>query len=131
MAEQMKTIVFNPKRANSARRLHIEAPGCIINITGNLHDVEGREVTRVDIQCDRNTGAGENLVTIPDMPTDDGKPCTYLGARVVRCLDGETPTGRQDTYAEMLEIITSLENDSNTIPAALWKRVEALKDRRP
>lgn len=80
MAEMMRTIEWTGKRG--ARRLHIEAPGCIVNIVKGLRDSEGHEVTRVDIICDHY--AGEPDWTMPDFPADDSR---FLGVRIVRDLD--------------------------------------------
>ena len=75
MSEMMKTVRWSGARG--ARTLHVEAPGCIVNITKGLRDTEGREVTRVDIQCDNF--AGEPRVSIPDY-----NGAKYLSFRVVR-----------------------------------------------
>lgn len=75
MAEMMRTIEWTGTRG--ARRLHIEAPGCIVNIVKGLRDSEGREVTRVDIKCDQY--AGSPKATLPDFDNAD-----FLGVRVVR-----------------------------------------------
>jgi hypothetical protein len=39
--------------------MHIEAPGCIVNITVGLHDREGRDVTAVEITADGDRYSGE------------------------------------------------------------------------
>ena len=54
MAERMRTISWGGSRGS--RTLHIEAPGCIVNITKNLHDSESRQVTRVDVKADQFSG---------------------------------------------------------------------------
>ena len=51
----MKSIRLT-KRTGKDGKLHIEAPGCIINIRCNLHDKDGREVTSVEIICDQYRG---------------------------------------------------------------------------
>lgn len=52
-----------PMRSISLTRkpglLHIEAPGCIINIDPDLTDSEGRSVVNVSVQADGNRYAGE------------------------------------------------------------------------
>lgn len=65
MAERMRTISFSGKRGT--RVLHVEAPGCIVNITKRLTDTLGREVTRVDIHADQYHG--EPQCYIYDNPT--------------------------------------------------------------
>lgn len=37
--------------------LHIEAPGCIINVYAGLTDCDGNQVTAVQILCDDYAGA--------------------------------------------------------------------------
>lgn len=49
----MRTVRFYPRRAST---LHIEAPGCIVNITTTLTDTEGRKVTAIEIIADRYKG---------------------------------------------------------------------------
>jgi len=44
----MKTVVLKPR----SELLHIEAPGCIINIRVQLADVDGREVTAIEVLPD-------------------------------------------------------------------------------
>ena len=36
--------------------LHCEVDGCIVNIYTGLHDTEGREVTTIQVICDRYAG---------------------------------------------------------------------------
>lgn len=57
--------------------LHIEAPGCVINIHPGLHNSDGQEVTAIAIQCDQY--AGEPKWTLPEF--NGGK---YLNVRVLR-----------------------------------------------
>ena len=45
----MKSIIHT---VSMKQPLHIEAPGCIVNISAGLTDGEGNEVTTVQIQCD-------------------------------------------------------------------------------
>jgi hypothetical protein len=60
--------------------LHIEAPGCIINIRVGLTDTDGRKVTNVSIEAD-----GDRYVGDPEWWIDagDGKWSRSGGARVV------------------------------------------------
>lgn len=63
------------KRINVTSRsqpLHIEAPGCIVNITHGLRDSDGREVTSVEILCDA------------DFKLPDHNDRTGVNVRVVR-----------------------------------------------
>jgi hypothetical protein len=36
-------------KQNRGKLVHLEAPGCIVNIRVDLHDAEGREVTAIEI----------------------------------------------------------------------------------
>lgn len=58
----MKTVVLS--RRSKDKLLHIEAPGCIINIQTGLHDRAGNAITSVQIKCDEY--AGEPNVYLPD-----------------------------------------------------------------
>jgi hypothetical protein len=50
----VKTIVFS-EHNRSGNRLHIELPGCIVNVVVGLTDRLGRQVTRVSISADDET----------------------------------------------------------------------------
>lgn len=78
----MKRISFYAKRNRSGNLLHIETDGCIVNIRVGLHDVEGREVTSVQV--------------IPDQTTD----ATWVrdGARVIRLHEGEDGSALTDAH---------------------------------
>jgi len=75
MARDMRRIEWSGKRGSNL--LHIEAPGCIVNIHKGLTDTQGREVTRVEVICDQY--ADELPASLPDF-----KGAKYLAARVVR-----------------------------------------------
>ena len=56
----MKAISFyNNNRSNDT--LHIETEGCIVNIRVNLRDMEGREVTSVEIIPDNYASSYEKI----------------------------------------------------------------------
>lgn len=57
--------------------LHVEAPGCIVNIHVGLATSEGSDVTAISIQCDQY--AGEAKWTLPDY--GDAK---HLNVRAVK-----------------------------------------------
>lgn len=59
------------------KTLHIEAPGCIINVHIGLFTSDGQAVTAITIQCDQY--AGEPIWTLPDY----GNAAT-LNVRAVR-----------------------------------------------
>ena len=63
------------KRTGGDGMLHIEAPGCIVNIRCNIHNTDGAEVTSIEV--------------IPDEPDYDGRGWTVDGPvrniRVVQC----------------------------------------------
>lgn len=49
----MKTIVFSPK---GIKVLHIELPGCIVNITVNLTNEKDQQVTHIEVLPDQYVG---------------------------------------------------------------------------
>jgi hypothetical protein len=49
----MKTITHTVRMSQP---LHIEAPGCIVNIHAGLEDAEGNPVTSVQVLCDSYLG---------------------------------------------------------------------------
>lgn len=51
MAKDFRTIRIGPR---SARVLHIEAPGCIVNIRHGLRNTAGREIISVTVLCDQD-----------------------------------------------------------------------------
>ena len=55
-----KTVVLSKRSRH--RMLHVEADGCIVNITRGLTDRSGRAVTSVEIMCDRTTDETWSLV---------------------------------------------------------------------
>lgn len=59
--------------------LHIEAPGCIVNIHAGLHDDHEREVTRISIDAAGDKYAGDKQWWCPDLQDPKG-----LGVRVVQ-----------------------------------------------
>ena len=100
---EMRTISWSGKRG--ARKLHIEAPGCIVNITKNLHDREGRQVTRVDVRADQY--AGDTPWVLPETGSGD-----FIGVRVVE----NNPPVRTAAYtidAEDIERLRDLANFFN------------------
>ena len=70
---QTRTIRFGNR--SHAKTLHIEAPGCIINISRDLHSNEGEDVTHVEIM----PHIGERWTL--DAPRASAKG---LGVRVIR-----------------------------------------------
>lgn len=77
MSRTMRTISLSSR--SRAKLLHIEAPGCIINIHVGLSDVDGREVTRVSIDADGDRYSGE-----PQWWIDGEEGKKGLGVRIVR-----------------------------------------------
>jgi hypothetical protein len=61
-----------------SKPLHIEAPGCIVNIVPGLTDAEGRRVVSVEIRADGKRYAGEIPWWIDGKSGED-----YLRLRVV------------------------------------------------
>ncbi len=77
--------------AMGRKALHIEAPGCIVNIE-MLHDAEGCPVTRVDVSADGDRYAGG-----PEWwCADAGQPLgpRGIGVRVVQGIS--RPAGPRD-----------------------------------
>lgn len=78
----MKSITFNGENRTKKGTLHIEAPGCIINIQVGLTDSEGNPVTRVDVIADNQVG--DHWAT-PDYKNENtGEPGYFVGVRVVK-----------------------------------------------
>jgi hypothetical protein len=60
-------------KQDKGKLVHLEAPGCIVNIRVGLHDAEGREVTAIEIIPDgplapfgKFSGAAWRIVDRPD-----------------------------------------------------------------
>lgn len=76
----MKTISISKR--SRFRTLHIEAPGCIVNIRFGLTDTEGREVTNISITADQYAGEPK-WQAIADTRYSS-EPSRGIGVRVVR-----------------------------------------------
>ena len=70
----------NHRRIVSKKELHIEVPGCIVNIRPGLTGAGMREVTSIEIICDQY--AGERHWYMPDLNGDNPPRATNI--RVVR-----------------------------------------------
>jgi hypothetical protein len=68
-------------KRDNGQLIHIEAPGCIVNIRLGLSTVAGQEVTAITIQCDNY--AGEAAWTMPDFEN-----ARHLHVRVVKEQEG-------------------------------------------
>ena len=77
----MKTIILGV-----GKLLHVEAPGCIVNIRTGLTDSEGRSVTSVSILCDQYPG--EPAWTMPDF---QGGKTLHVRIRQSKKEDQELP----------------------------------------
>lgn len=76
----MRKISVGPiASAGGKETLHIEAPGCIVNIHAGLADAAGREVTRVSVDANADKYAGDPQWWCPDLQDPKG-----LGIRVVQ-----------------------------------------------
>lgn len=73
----MKTISLSSRSRD--KNLHIEAPGCIINIQFGLTDTEGRDVTFISVSADGNRYSGDPCWWLEGVEGKDG-----MGIRVVR-----------------------------------------------
>jgi hypothetical protein len=72
----MKTIALNERSRD--KLLHVELPGCIVNIEIGLCDRDGRQVSRVEVLADGDRYAGD-----PEWWIDGKSGKGHLGARVV------------------------------------------------
>lgn len=59
--------------------LHVEAPGCIVNIHAGLTSSDGEQVTRVSVNADGDNYAGDQQWWCPDLQDPKG-----IGVRVVQ-----------------------------------------------
>lgn len=75
---------FNVTRMNGGQTLHIEAPGCIINIMANLTDAEGRQVTTVEILANGQRFAGDAWFIPNDAHPEQDQRRTSTTIRVRR-----------------------------------------------
>ena len=76
------------KRTGGDGRLHIEAPGCIVNIRCNLHNSDGAEVTSIEV--------------IPDGPDYDGRGWTVVdGIRIIRVVQNPLTTTLTDAVSDV------------------------------
>jgi len=66
-------------RRSKKQPLHIEAPGCIINITTGLSDADGNAVTHISISASGDRYSGEPAWWIDGKEGEDG-----LAVRVVQ-----------------------------------------------
>jgi hypothetical protein len=70
------------------RLIHVEAPGCIVNVRYGLEDAQGRAVTSVSITPDAYAGEPKWMVVVPDTskepvdPRDDGSERVLEGLTV-------------------------------------------------
>lgn len=78
----MKTIRLSSR--SSFDTLHVEAPGCIINIRQGLSTEDGRQVTHVEILADGDRFSGERQWWI------EGKKRDH--ARNIRVIEAPKPT---------------------------------------
>lgn len=74
----MKSIVFNGKR--KYKKLHIEVPGAIINITVGLTTINGEKCTSIVIRADDYE---DEKWSIPDFSSEDVY-LRHMNVRVVK-----------------------------------------------
>ena len=91
MSDNRKNIFFGTRRGKVFRgTLHIEAPGCVVNINTGLQDMLGRDVTAISIGADEYHGEPAWRI-----PTFGAGEATHINVRVVRDLEvgrvGEQP----------------------------------------
>lgn len=78
----MKTVSISPRSRD--KLLHIEAPGCIVNVQIGLTDRNGRSVTRVDVYADGDRFSGE-----PQWWVEGKRGKHGLACRIIRTTEGE------------------------------------------
>lgn len=55
----MRTVTFYADTNRSGGKLHVETDGCIVNITVGLRNLEGCQVTRIDVLPDDEVRGGK------------------------------------------------------------------------
>lgn len=91
---EMKTI--NISKRSKYRVLHIEAPGCIINIRCGLTRSDGCEATRIDVSADGDRYTGDPQAWI-EIDESGHVPSDKTGATVLVIRDASRvrKTGRR------------------------------------
>jgi hypothetical protein len=69
-------IADKPRRFSG---LHIEAPGCIINVWPYLVDADGHDVTTIEVKCDDHAGEPKRYIA-----NDAGHDTKHAVVRVLR-----------------------------------------------
>lgn len=100
----MKTVHFYPKRLNV---LHIETPGCIVNIRAPLADRDGNPVTSIEVLADDY--AGETPWRLPDFGHTRA-----VNVRVVQA-DVDVSVEQPETDDLLLDAIRLLDNTSREL----------------
>lgn len=73
----MKTVIISERSKH--KTLHVEAPGCIINIHTGLQNSDGQPVTNVSITASRYAGEPAWNVCVGDTNDNSG-----VGVRIIR-----------------------------------------------
>lgn len=102
----MKTV----RLARKSKMLHIEAPGCIVNITPGLTDVNGRMICRVDVNANGDRYAGDPQWWVEGEAGNRG-----LGLRVIQTDTPAAPesTALADTLHRVLTDIRAYDEELN------------------
>jgi hypothetical protein len=103
--KQMKRISISDRSRD--KLLHIEAPGCIINVQIGLADRDGRKVTHVSIVADGNRFSGElpwwiegrNGISAQNMRIVQTDAPRAKSAAVTRALARDRPLSLRDEVA--------------------------------
>jgi hypothetical protein len=69
-------------KQEKGKLLHVEAPGCTVNIRVGLHDADGRDVTSVEVLADGERFAGASWSVEVDPAEDRTFPTHNVTLRV-------------------------------------------------
>lgn len=121
----MKTITLSGRSRD--KLLHIEAPGCIVNIQAGLHDAAGREVTHVEISASGDRYAGD-----PQWWIEGESGYRGIGARIIQTntptqsnLDKSATRTALQHLIDAAEPISSRQHAGNPVDADHWSALYA------
>jgi hypothetical protein len=115
----MKTIRLTPR----SQMLHIDAPGCIVNIDPGLIDSNGRMVCRVDVNADGDRYKGDAQWWVEGEAGNRG-----VGLRIIQT---NTPTAApapmdRDGITALLQRLVDWQEATGGWDAPVWREAEAM-----
>ena len=118
----MKTIRLTPK----SQLLHIEAPGCIVNIDPGLTDSNGRLVCRVDVNADGDRYKGDAQWWIEGEAGNRG-----VGLRIIQTNTPTAPSGplnaiEAEQVKDLLQRLVEWQEHTGGWEAQVWREAEAM-----